>query len=141
MQIADILKMSVGQGFGGFDVTVKTCKKKWQDVNGGWIQQAVLTDKSGDMLVDVYIINYEPLQRGATLHITVGKVQESRIWIDQFVLPSLTEPEYDHNYSEPYIKEIEGKIRHGLVCADKSAGKVPNKEDIRFWTEFILTGK
>ena len=123
MTIQQILQMPVGQRFGGGDYTVKTCKKKWTD-SGRWVQQVVLSDESGDMLVDVNIEKNIGLQRCSILHVVVGLVQhgvaevssdnKKRIYIEQFTQPSIPEPTLSMSMDERIARS---KVRCWLVAA------------------------
>lgn len=153
MDIKQVLAMPVGQKFGGFDVVIKTCKKKWQEASGtySWMQQVIISDKSGDALADVNIVKNISLQRGSVLHITVAEIQQGvpevskvlfkKIYIDQFVLPTdIGEPPLQYDIDGP-AGIVDGKIRHGLTCAYIQAGKTPDKSEILKWTKFIITGQ
>ena len=146
MNIKQVLDMPVGQKFGGFDVTIKTCKKRWQ-VKEKWVQQIVITDTSGDAIADVNVIRNSPLQRGSALHITVGIVQAGetgkKLYIDQFVFPDIvsepTQIGYDFDV-DAFDRQIDGKIRHGLVCSYIRSGNFVDKDEIRKLVKFIKTG-
>ena len=124
MTVKQILDMPIGQKFGGTDVAIKTCKKTWQ-VGDVWMQQVVISDETGDALVDVKIGEYIPLQRGSVLHITVGIIQPGvvekgdnsikKIYIDQFMLPiSGSEPDIEFGEVD---KIVRSKIKCWLVSA------------------------
>lgn len=155
MDIAQMLKMPVGEKFGGCDVTVKTCGKMWPDKNG-WIHQVVITDESGDTLADVNVVKNIKLQRASELHIISGEVQNGtpevgkpmskKLRIDQFSQPTACEPEYTKTQ---YEETVEGKVRHGITCVLlKDIGlPIPEllreklKKEILYWTKFVQTGR
>ncbi len=150
MTIKQILDAEVGQKFGGIDVVIKTCKKLWQDADCQWIQQVVLFDKTGDVLADVKIGVYEPLQRNSIMHIIVAEVQEGvletgskthkKIYIDQFSRLTgsiITGPELG-NISEIADKITRSKIKHGLTCAYIQSGREPDRIEIISLVEFIF---
>ncbi len=131
------------QRIGGFTKTIKTAKKKWQ-IKEVWFHQVCLMDETGEILADVKIGKNTPLWHNQEINIIVGETRDTDkgriLYVDQYSTASVTEPpEMDYSVGEP--NEIMGKIRHGLVCADKMAGNKPDKADIQFWTEFIITGK
>ena len=124
MNISDIIKIPVGGKFGGLDVVMKTCKKRWK-VGSKWMQQVVLSDETGDTLADINVVKNIPLQRGSVLHIVVGMIQagvaevgkptDNRIYIDQFELPStIGEPEINYSMTD---KITRSKIKCWLVSA------------------------
>ena len=147
MNIAQILEMPIGQKFGGFDIAIKTCKKKWE-ANGKWTQQIVMSDETGDAIADVNIERNIPLQRGSVLHITigviqasvaeVGKVGEKRIYIDQFVLPSVIgEPEIEYSMTD---KITRSKIKCWLVsaCLQNDSKQMIDRPKIDGLVDYII---
>ncbi len=108
MIISEILKCPVDYKFGGV-FTIKTAKKKWE-VEGEWVQQAVLTDKTGDILVDVNIVKNIPLQRSQQIRVIVGQIQESRVYVDQFkLITQIGEP-------EPFFADDSANIIRGKIA-------------------------
>ncbi len=132
---------------GGFELTIKTAKKKWQ-IGDTWMHQVLLMDNTGEMLADVNIGKNIPLQRQQVIRIIVAEVQDSesgkKLYIDQFTIVSATEPEWESG--QMWDAVTEGKIRHGLVCSlIRAKGQIyigdSEKEDINSLVKFIQTGK
>ncbi len=141
MNISDVLKMPIGQKFGGFDVVIKTTKKKWQ-VKNEWMHQVVLSDESGDVLADVNIEKNIPLQRNAPLHIVVGIVQsggdiDKKLYIDQFALPADIGEPVEFNQTD---KITRSKIKCWLVsaCIQSDSILEINKDRINELVDFIM---
>jgi len=132
--------MPVGERLGEFSLAIKTAKKKWQ-VNGKWIQQVLLMDKTGDILADVNIVKYIPLIAGQEIRIIVAEVQSTEIrnvpalklYIDQFEIPAtIGEPDNIPDLSGlDSSNVIRGKIKCWLVAAKVETG-VPEKEILKF---------
>lgn len=137
IMIEQIKEMPIGTRFGGFTKTIKTAKKKWQ-VDGKWIHQVQLMDKTGDMLADVNIGKYEPLIGGQEIRIIVAEVQETevrnvptlKLYVDQFSMPTITEPPDVMNLSngEP-ARVIRGKIKTWLAAGCLQSGTPPREVD------------
>jgi len=156
MTIDQILKMPIGQKFGGFDLTIKTAKKKWQ-VNKTWMHQVCLMDETGEMLADVNIGQYIPLHRGTRIHIIVAEVQDNekgkKLYIDQFDRLTMTVPEYEAQIGsaeDDWDKVNRGKVRHGLICALIRSGQIKEEDiplgsgakmKIEALVDYIMTGK
>ena len=151
MVIKQLLEMPIGYRTGGFVLTVKTAKKRWQVTNlahhekgAVWMQQAVVTDETGDMLVDVKTNstehgNHAPLQVGQLIRVIICEIQTAydakginpepnkKLYIDQYEdffirhTPDKDSPwgpeDEAFEWAEARRREIEGKIRHGLSCA------------------------
>ena len=129
--VEQLLKMPVGEKVGGFELTVKTDKKKWQ-VGQNWIHQVTLTDTTGDILADVNLgPKYAPLQRSSSIRVIIGIIQAAEIsnekikrtgiklFVDQYTVPiTIGEPPETMNFSngEP-IKVVRGKIKCWLTAA------------------------
>lgn len=139
MNIEQVLAMPIGQQFGGFDITIKTCKKKWQ-VKDKWVQQVIVSDESGDALADVNLGKYIYL-RGATLHIIVGMVQaggdiKKKLLIDEFTIQTDTgEPSQDLSLFE---KVARGKTKCRLTCAFIIAKREIDKSEIDKLVDYIF---
>lgn len=145
MNIEQILNMPVGQKFGGFDVVIKTAKKRWE-LDGAWMQQIIITDETGDALADVNIKKNIPLRRGSSLYIIVGEVQQGvtevgsvsqkKIYIDQFTLPSqIGEPAIEYNMTD---KITRSKIKCWLVAATLQAGNCVDKQIIDGLVDYVM---
>lgn len=158
MKIIDILKMPIGQKLGGFVLTIKIAKKKWQ-VGKVWMHQVVLMDETGEMLADVRIGGYLPLIAGNKIRIIVAEIQavelppktkfhnRTKLYIDQFEKLTITVPEYEAqmgNVEDDWDKVNRGKVRHGLCCAfirSNTANPLNIKEQIEELVEYIMTGR
>jgi len=162
--IKQLLAMPVGQGTGGYFLSIKTFKKTWQ-VDSIWWSQVIFMDGTGEIPADVKVgTKYNPLrgQVGNRIKIIVGKIQEAeylgkdrkKLVVDQFSIPTITVNEYDQateDWEKSHEEEIKGKIRHGQVCAyiegyTKKVGTVPPvsetiKKTILEWQEFVLKGE
>ncbi len=140
--------MPIGQKFGGFDVVIKTCKKKWE-LKGKWVQQIVILAVTCVVLADVNIQISVTLHSGTVLHMTVGIVQEvvetgKKIYIDQFTLPSdIGEPE--QQFTTPLYGTtdniIRGKIRCWLVASYIQAKRHIDKAEIEELVDYVIDGK
>jgi hypothetical protein len=148
MNIKEVLEMPIGQKFGGFDVVIKTCKKKWE-LKGVWTQQAILFDNTGDILADVNIGKNIPLNRGSVLHITVGEVQQGvievgdnsikKIYIDQFVLPAtIGEPAEAMEFFYDANQVVRSKVKCWLVSAVLQAGGEVDKDKIDELVDYVM---
>ncbi|MCJ7482621.1 MAG: hypothetical protein MUO31_06620 [Thermodesulfovibrionales bacterium] len=161
MKIEQLLIQPHGTKIGGFNLCVKTFKKTWQVGETHW-QQVICMDETGEIPVDVKLGNkYNPLRgRTTELDVIVAEVRDAEylnkprkiLVVDQFTIPTQMIADY---YAEPdqayqaNMKEIRGKIRHGLICSDRSAGyRVTGKKEVEnyqleiaFWAEFIMTGE
>lgn len=159
MDITQLQLQPHGTKIGGMTLTVKTCKKTWQ-VGEVWWHQVVFMDKTGEMPADVKIGTYIPIHRASDIRIIVSEVRDAEylgksrkiLVVDQYEVKTQMIDDY---YAEPdqayqaNMREIRGKIRHGLICSDRSAGyRVTGKKEVEnyqmeiaFWAEFILTGK
>ena len=125
--------MPVGQKLGGFDLTIKTAKKKWQiiyppkdAIDNFWMQQALLTDETGDILADVKLKGNIPLQRTQQLHVTVAEIQQGetgvKLYVDQYEIPTLTEPPFVPDFTEA-DKIVRSKIKCWLVAGMFQSGQ------------------
>lgn len=131
LTIAELLQSDVGLQVENVSFAIKTKKKKWADPDGTWTQQVLLTDKTGDMLADVFIEKNIPLVC-REIHIISAEVQYSdernvpvkKLYIDQFSVPTQTADDYGKGISDFRAnteREIKGKIATWLA-----AGKAPN---------------
>ena len=134
--IEQLKKMPIGYRTGGFIKTIKTAKKKWQ-VDSKWMHQVLLTDETGDMLADVNIGTYSPLIGGQEIRIIVCEIQETevrnvptlKLYIDQFTMPSVTEPPDVMNFAGASPNVIRGKIKTWLVAGCLQSGTPPAEVD------------
>ena len=159
MKTEQLLIQPHGTKIGGMTLTVKTCKKSWQ-VGEVWWHQVVFMDETGEIPADVKIGKYIPIHGASDIKVIVSEVRDAEylgkprkiLVVDQYEVQAQTVDDY---YAEPdqayraNMREIRSKIRHGLICSDRSAGyRVTGKKEIEnyqleivFWAEFILTGK
>ena len=142
--------MPIGQGTGGYTLTIKTRKKKWQ-VGEIWWQQIILMDETGEIPADVKLGVYKPLDGKIEIHIIVAEVQEAeylgkdrkKLLVDQFSIPTQTVDEFQSKQDEidREVKlVVESKVRCWLVSASIQ-GKDLTKDKILEWQEFVLTGE
>jgi len=152
MKIKDILKNPVGQKLGGFNLTIKTAKKKWEG-DSGWVHQVLVSDDTGEMLVDVNIVKNIPLHRGETFRVVVAEVQQGekgkKLYVFEYKrIVQIGEPEELYGIESDWDKVNRGKVRHGLVCALIRAGEITiepitiaSKNFIEEMVNYIMTGK
>ena len=133
MNVKQLLEMPVGEKVGGFDLAIKTAKKKWE-TKEGWMHQVTLMDKTGEILADVNIGKNIPLIAGRQIHITVCEIQDSehmnnpckKLYIDQFTQPTqIGEPPIDFEHGDS-TKTIRSKI----LCL-QSAGMFDGNCDLK----------
>lgn len=161
MTITELLQMPIGQKVGGgFILTVKKTKKSVQLPNKRYIHTVVLFDNTGEILADFKdpsVASYSPLIKGEQVHIIVAQIQAAdatgqskveqtgkKLFIDQYdKVGDVGDPDYFQGIDNISDQQaiVKGKIRHGITCAFIRAGKEPNKDAIRRWTEFVLTGE
>ena len=124
-EIKTILESPLDQKCGGFDLTVKTAKKKWQ-VGDIWYQQAALIDSTGsEMLADFKLGQNIPLKSGGQYRIIVAQVQTDekhgkKLFVDQFQAFTQTVDEYEQEMQFLADKDkhiIVGKCRCILLAA------------------------
>ena len=157
MKISQLLIQPHGQKIGGgFTLAIKTRKKEWQ-VGTIWWQQLICMDETGEIPVDVKL-GKERVTLRTDIKVIVAEVRDAEylnkprkiLVVDQFSIPTITVDEYYDQADKAYaveMKEVRGKIRHGLVCAYISSGKdmflypENTKKQILELTEFIMTGK
>ncbi|MGR3292515.1 MAG: hypothetical protein ACUZ9M_00700 [Candidatus Scalindua sp.] len=133
--IRQLKAMPEGTSAGGYELVIKTAKKKWQEKDC-WFQTALLTDETGDMLATVRLGKYNPLISKTTIHIIIGQIQttivsvnkqeikEPLLFIDQFTVPSITAGEYEDEKSQ-YLEDkriedevvVRSKVRCLIVCS------------------------
>jgi len=93
VKVSQIQEFPIGYKFGGgFPLTVKTLKKKWE-INGGRVQQCVLTDETGDILADVNL-RKGTLMRTWIINIIVAEIQATdtgkKMYVGQWSVPTMT---------------------------------------------------
>ena len=127
MKISQLLLQPHGQKIGGgFELTIKTCKKSWQ-VGKTWWHQVLLMDETGEMPADVKIGTYLPLKSGAVVKIIVAEVRDAEylgkprkiLVVDQYLVPSQPVEDYFAEADAAYqgeIKTIRSKIKCLLAC-------------------------
>lgn len=154
--IKQILEWPVGRKGGGFVLTVKIAKKFWEipqadgaivghhDDRRILVQQAILTDGTGDLLAELLLCspehgNHRSVSVGSMVRVIVCEVQQAydakgkdpkpgkKLYIEQyedFVMKHVGRgeqpwgPNDDALEWDEYRKnEIRGKVRHGVVCA------------------------
>ena len=117
MNVKQLLEMPNNYRVGGFDLTIKTAKKKWE-TKEGWMHQVVLMDETGEIWADVNIGKNIPLIAGRSIHITICEVQDSehlnkpckKLLVSQFTQPTqIGEPEMNFKYGDS-VKTIRSKI-------------------------------
>ena len=150
--IKNLQEMPIGQGTGGYFLSIKTHKKMWQ-VGEIWWNQVICMDETGEIPVDVKIgTAYSPLRgRANRINVIVAKVQmaeylgkdRKKLVVDQFTIPTETVDEYQSKQDE-MDKEVklivESKVRCWLVSSSIQ-GKQLNKVEILDWQKFVLTGE
>ena len=126
MKIEQLLIQPHGTKINAGTLTVKTSKKTWQ-VGKIWWNQVVFMDETGEMPADVKIGDYKPLKRGGKVKVIVAEVRDAEylgkpkkiLVVDQYKVETQMIDDYyaeaDKNYALE-MKEVRGKIRHGLVC-------------------------
>ena len=133
MTIKQLLAMPIGEKVGGFDLTIKTAKKKWQ-IGSKWMHQVLAMDETGEMLVDVNIAKNIPLQRAQTFWVIVSEIQDSeqgkKLYVDQFQLATVTEPDnvMDFGLAESE-RVIKSKVKCWLVAGCLQGGLLPTHID------------
>lgn len=158
--VEQLKEMSDNQPIGGgFPMSIKTFKKKWQ-VKDIWYQQVILFDDTGEIPADVKLgPKYNPLNC-AVIEVIVAKVRDAEylnkpckiLYVDQWRYP-LGDADELSNFDRYQIglkpiQEIEGMIRHGLVCALIQTGELRPSEIspeikmlINHLVEFVKTGQ
>ena len=160
--IKQLLAMPIGQKWGGDDFAIKIAGKKWQEANNEWTQHIVLSDKTGEIDVDVNIGRNVPLVKGGRIHIVVSEIQSAtnkigkKLYVEQFTQPTqIGEPDdmdfYNEDWQQRNQEIIKGKIRHGECCSFiegyvQKFGAMPRitapiKEAILEWQEFVISGE
>ena len=126
MTIKQLLNNPI-QRVGGFDVTVKTCKKLWK-VKETWFHQTVLMDETGEMLADFKVVKYQPLIRGETIRVVVSETRDTDkgriLYVDQFVRATATEPDYIPNFKDREQQIARSKTKCRLVASGIQAGQI-----------------
>ena len=168
-KIKDILALPVGQGTGGYELTIKTAKKAWE-VKGVWYQRVILTDGPDDILAEIKLHGNNRMIRNTPIRIIVGERTERDVSnkmtpvlrVDQWAdaRPAMSEPMDMMTDAEEWYaarqEEIRGKCRYGVVCAMIGHGLIPcydeqdfgdeernvlRKKYVNNWVEFIMTGE
>ena len=157
--IGEIQKLETGARIKNLTATVKRPKHKIRVVGGTeFTQEVVLSDMTGDIQAEVLLRtpNYgyiHELGRAETIKVHEAEVQNGADGVKLFVRiysqdtqpepdePHYTSSEIEGNTSPNWQAISTGKVRHGVVCAYIQAGKEPDKEIVKKWTEFIMTGK
>ncbi len=145
MEIKQLLEMPIDYRTGGFALTCKTIKKRWQ-IDNLWVHQVVLTDTTGDILADIVRNSNIPFNRGSSIWIIACEIQPTetgkKLFVHEWKQESITEPPDRLSWAkEEEMGIIAGKVRHGLVCAYLQSGTEPEKDEIRKWMRFIITGE
>ncbi len=153
MTIKQLLAMPINEKVGGFELSIKTFKKTFQ-VGKLWFQQVILMDSTGEIPADVNVgTQHNPLRgRASSIRIVVCEVQEAeylakdrkKLLIHECTIPTTTMGEWEEEQEAietKWNKEIEGKIRHGLVCSFVKAGKGIDKPAIEALVKYIMTGE
>lgn len=121
--IKQLLAMPIGQGTGGYDLSIKTAKKKLP-VKDVWWQSVVLLDSAGsEMPADVKIGKNIPLVSGSEIKIIVAEVQNAehlskdrkKLVVDQFSIPTQTVDEFQSKQDE-LDKEVKLIVRSKIKC-------------------------
>lgn len=127
--IKQLLAMPIGQGTGGYTLTVKTYKKNWQ-VEKIWWSQVILMDETGEIPADVKVGGkFNPL-RGRTnkINVIVAEIQNAeylgkdrkKLVVDQFSIPTTMMDEYYEEIDKVYEGEIK-IVRSKIKCLLASA--------------------
>ena len=166
--IKDLKKMAAGTEVKGLPLMIKTARNTFRDAEGTTFQEVVFMDATGEMTGHILLEVSDSDSHGrqnvdqfvrwkskTNLCIMDGILQDTDERKKEGVklvvyecFDAATPLSYEQNqglqeeeWRQLREDEIKSKIRHGLVCADKSAGKTPDKEDILMWVEFIMTGR
>jgi hypothetical protein len=150
--IVDLLAMPIGQEIKGFIADTKTIKKKWLiGDKDRWVQQVVLTDKTGDILTDILLAKTpygcDTIHRCARITVVSGQMQAaekgSKLFISEYKIRTQTADEYtdeEQIWQDKWNVEVKGKIRHGVVCSYIKAGKPINKPEIEALVKYVMEG-
>lgn len=166
--IKELKAMAAGTEVKGFPLLIKTARKAFSDGDSVAWQEVVFMDASGEMLGHIYLGDgvikeghhagpatfplWKSKERVCILQAEIQDTDERKREDTKLVVTecfnmavNLTHDQIQDLQEEEWKKlredEIKGKIRHGLVCADKAAGKIPDKVDILAWQDFIMTGE
>lgn len=166
--IKDLKKMVAGTEVKGLPLMIKTARNTFRDAEGTTFQEVVFMDATGEMTGHILLEASDSDSHGqqkaskfsvwkskTNLCIMDGVLQDTDerkkegvklVVFECFdAATPLTYEQGQDLQAEEWRQlredEIKGKIRHGLVCADKSAGVTPLKADILMWTDFIMTGE
>ncbi len=132
MEISSLLEMPVDYRTGGFALTAKTIKKRWQtDIdksNSPWIHQVLLTDLTGDILADIVRNSNIPFNRGSSIWIIVCEIQPTdtgkKLFIHEWRQESVTEPDEPNWNVNEADKIVRSKVRCWLVASGIQAGQI-----------------
>lgn len=161
MKIEQIKNQPIGRRLNPGTLSIKTYKKTWQ-VGEVWWSQVILMDETGEMPADVDVgKTYNPIRgRGNRIIIISAEVQEAeylgknrrKLVVSHYSMPTTSMAEYEEKQGQmddelKFI--IQGKIRHGLVCACISPSSPTgivvladgDKERINDLVDFIMTGE
>ena len=162
-RIKSILAMPLGQGTGGYELTVKTVKK-YTPVKTEHYQEVILTDGSDEILANLKLPRRITIFRNMLIRVIVGRRTETdksnrmvpSLYVEEWAnaSPVMSEPDMSTEAEEWYAarqKGIEGKCRYGIVCAMISGQSadlqhMPEatelwKNFVNEWVEYIMTGK
>ncbi len=125
--VKQLLDAEIGAKTGGFALTIKTVKKRWQ-VKDKWIHQVVLNDTTGDILTDVVKDSNAPFFRNNDLYIVVCEIQASengkKLVVHEWKQETFSEPpEPNWNVNEA-DRVVRSKIKCWLVASGIQAGQV-----------------
>ena len=130
MNIAQILKLSLGTAIHDFDTIAKKAGKSWEGQDG-WRQPLTIWDKSGEMPADLFTVQYCPVTRGDKIKVIEALVQSAddkkcalKLSIEKFERDvQIGEPD-DATWRESTTwtvgdseKVVRGKIKCLLACA------------------------
>lgn len=135
MTIEELKNMPVGTEVENLTVTIKTAKRPIA-IDKKWYQVVNLFDGTDDILADVKIGVYAPLQTGAKFEVIFGITQNGelsnkpiiKLRVDAYHRPAVVgDPGGDYNNGES-TKVIRGKIITHLVSGIFAAGH--SNEDV-----------
>lgn len=126
MKIKEIQTFDVGtKVMGGFPLTVKTLKKKWE-TRKGWVQQCVLTDDTGDILADVFTGKKE-FHRSWTIDIIVAEIQATdtgkKLYVSQWSVPTANPDDLPFMDFGGFGGRDEAKTIRGRILTCLTTGK------------------
>jgi len=167
MTIKQLLETPLGEEHrtGGFQLTVKRARST-REHGKKYLQEVLWLDATGEIAGEILLPKRIPLQNNANINITVCWLQqaekgEKKLYVEQWTPVQWTADGYEASRSmanslfdpeDEFI--IRGKVRHGVVCAYISAGKMIDRDgiplnpksneyitnNITAWVDFIMTG-